>query len=161
MDLQNTTSTAPPDGIAGSVIATVEETDARAETLKQRLKTALVSGDVNAIVETQKELGQIPAIRRAINLRDLKAELQQIEEKFSENALEERTLVALRGEIQEKLDPLIEEVQRIGKDFEAANFALSLVYSSRQGLHVARREAKSKIAEHIKTINQEVGINEH
>lgn len=164
MDLQNTTITAPPDGITGigtAAPATVAEADARVATLKETLKVAMLNGQVQTIVQVQQELNQLPAIRRAINLRDLKAELETIEEKFAENAREETSLIQLRNEIQARLTPLIEEVQRVGKDFEAANFALSLVYSSREGLHVARRETKSKIAGHVLEINKEVGINEH
>ena len=164
MDLQNTTSTAPPDGITGAInaaSATVEEMDARAETLKEKLRGSLIRGDVETILQIQQELGNLPQIKRAIELRDLNAELERIEEKFAENAREEKSLIALRGEIQAKLDPLILEVERIGRDFEGANFALSLVYSSRKGLHIARTETKNKIAEHVKEINKEVGINEY
>lgn len=164
MDLQTTTITAPPDGSTGAInstLATVADADARAETLKENLRSSLISGDVEAILKTQQELNNLPAIRRAIELRELNAELKRIEEKFSENAREEASLIALRNEIQEQLQPLLDEVQRVGKNFESANFALSLVYSTREGLHVARRETKSKIAEHVKDINKEVGINEH
>ncbi len=135
--------------------------DQREAELRDQLKQSIIAGDVDTIYSHQKELRDIPLRRRAADLAQLRKELDDIEARFETNAKSEAGMLGIRQEIDARLQPALDLVLAIGQEKSRAEFATSLIYSERQGLIEERRERRAKIAEHVKTINQEVEKNEY
>lgn len=126
--------------------------DAREAELRRLLKQSMIDGSADRVIQARDELAKLPIQRRAFELAALRKELDDIEARFENNAKNEAGMVELRREIDGRLQPALDLVLAIGKEKSKAEFALSLVYSERQGLHESRRTAKAKIARIVKEI---------
>lgn len=126
--------------------------DAREAELREQLKEFMISGDAPKVIDARNELSQIPIRRRAFLLAEEKKALDAIEDRFDRNAKDEAGMVDLRREIDARLQPALDVVAAIGGEMTKCEFALSLVYSERQGLIEERRERRANIARIVKEL---------
>ncbi len=132
---------------------------AQADDLREQLKAAMVAGSIEKIVDTQNKLKQIPVIQRAFELKELRENLISIDAQFKQLVDDETALLSAVAEQKKLIVPVLDEAQRIGNEIARLEFALSLVYSNRQGLHEERRMKKAAISDRMNAITKEVQQN--
>lgn len=115
------------------------------KTLRDTLRQAMISGDAFLVLDARDRLKEIPIRRRAVELQELRKELDSIDVRFDQNATDEAGLIELKKQIAQQLEPLLDRVAELGKEMEKTNFALTLVYDQRRSCHEGRRTAKAKI----------------
>src|SRR5262249_41691749 len=109
------------------------------------LKEKIKKGDASSVLDIQLQLRELPLQIQAVSIAETRRDIDKTDSELTTLHLERNQVLALKGERQRALIPIIDEFQEAQNAVAKVDLALSAVDAKTENARERRRELHKKL----------------